>query len=429
VNAERADDADDLATMLVRIADAERAKAASALLAHDLGERVTALEAELSDLKDAPRPTDPQPRVADLSGELDAARLRLGEVMGIEARLRTRADELEQQLAESLAMTNALKAQVGAAAGDQRALQNQLQAAEQAVQMATSRAGLAEQSAADGAAALERARAELEADRARAVDLETKVARMKREHADAMEAQRRELANAVESVARERVAEVSALEAKHADALRTRERGYEEATTSLREESARMLAALRLEHAGAVEENRREHAAELDTVAMSHGGELQALAKQHDALAKQHDEALKAIEQRHAHTISAMREEHSASKRSAGRVLEEERSAAARARQQVVALEATVTSMRATMARATQLLDELARREETASSARVQAIEHAKHALAGEGNEATADRAATTGLQGPRPRSASQAVSEPTADRGSLDEIEIDLAD
>jgi len=418
VNKERAADADDLATMLVRIADAERAKATSALLAHELGERVTALETQLSELRDAPRPTDPHPRVGELAGELDAARLRLGEVMGIEARLRTRTDELEERLEESLAMSNTLRGQVGAAASDQTALQNQVLAAEEALQMATSRAGLAERSAADGAAALERAHAELQADRARVVDLEAKLARVKREHSDAMEAARRELATAVEGAAQER----AALETKHAESLRAREREYGEATTALREESARMLASLREEHAGAIDNNQREHAAEVDTLAMSHGGELQSLAKQHD-------EAVRSLEQRYAHTMTAVREEHAASKRSAARALEEERSAAARARQQVVTLEGTVTALRETAARARELLDELGRREEQAASGRLQAIDQAKRALAGAGGEAAGEGAPATGLQAPRPRGPSGTVAEAAADRASLDEIDIDLTD
>jgi hypothetical protein len=408
VNKERASDADDLATMLVRIADAERAKAAAVLLAEELGERVATLEGQLRDRKDTVRPVDLSRRVAELSGELDAARLRLGEVLGIETRLRTRADELEERLVEAQAMTETVRAQVGEGEQKLRATQVELEEAEQAVQMTTSRAVLAESSAADGAAALERAHAELEADRARVVDLEAKLARVKREHTDAMEATRQELASAVDAAAKERAEAVSGLEATHAEVLRTRERAHGEATVAMRDEGAHMLAALRQEHAGAVDDNRREHAAELDTLAMSHTGELQALGKQQE-------EALRSLDQRHAHTTSAMREEHAASKRSAGRALEEERSAAARARQQVLALEATITSLRATAVRTTQLLDELGRREETAAAARVQGLDAAKRALAGEGGDAA--------------RASSQAVAEVPAERGSLDEIEIDLSD
>ena len=76
VNKERGADADDLATMLVRIADAERAKATSALLAQELGQQVAALEAQLSELKDAPRPTDPHPRVGELARSSSGSRSR-----------------------------------------------------------------------------------------------------------------------------------------------------------------------------------------------------------------------------------------------------------------------------------------------------------------------------------------------------------------
>jgi hypothetical protein len=123
-----------------------------------------------------------------------------------------------------------------------------------------------------------------------------------------------------------------------------------------------------------------------------------------------------------------MREEHAASKRSAARALEEERSAAARAKLQVVTLEATVTALRATAARATQLLDELGRREEAAAAGRAQAIEQTKRALSGQGNEAATEGAATPGLSATRPRTSSVAVAEPS-ERGSLDEIDIDLTD
>jgi len=422
VNQERADEADDLATMLVRIADAERAKAASELLAKELAERVTTLDAQLGELKDPPPSTEPDPRVRELASDLDAARLRLGEMMGIETRLRTRADELERRVTEAQAMANAQRSQAVESEAGLKAALGKVKEADVAVQMATSRAGLAEKSAADGATAVQRVQAELAADRARLVDLEAKLARVKREHSDALQAAGGELATALEGAARKRGEEILALEAKYAEALRTRERLYAEATTAMRVENARMLTALREEHAGAVDQNRREHAAELDTLAMSHNGELQALARTQA-------EALKTLEERHAHTTSAMREEHAASKRSAGRALEEERSAAARAKLQVVALEASVTSQRATAARAAQLLDELGRREEAASAARAHSLEQAKRVLAGEAGEAPAEGSATPASPGARPRSSSGVDAEPSVERGSLDEIEIDLAD
>ncbi|HEY3821261.1 MAG TPA: hypothetical protein VGL81_29045 [Polyangiaceae bacterium] len=402
VNKERAADADDLATMLVRIADAERGKAAATLLAQELGDRVLALEAQVSELRDVPPRTEPDPKARELAGELDAARLRLGELMGVEARLRTRADELEERLTEAQAMTSALGVRVVEGEARLQAALGDVQEAEQAVQMATGRAVLAERSADDGAATVERIQAELSADRARVVDLETKLARVKREHSDAMEAASRELATALEGAARQRAEQAAGAEAKLAEALRTLERESADAAAATRAESAHMVAVLREEHASAIEQNRREHAAELDAMGMSQAAELAALAKTHA-------EALKSLEERHAHTTSAMREEQAASRRSAARALEEERSASARAKLQVLALEGSVTSMRATAARAIELLDELGCREQAAAAARAGALEQAKRTLAGDGVEKA------------RP------VAEPAREAGSLDEIEIDL--
>ena len=62
------------------------------------------------------------------------------------------------------------------------AVRQQLRRGAEVAEMAARRAGLAEKSASDGAAALERAGAELQADRARVTDLETRLARTKREH-------------------------------------------------------------------------------------------------------------------------------------------------------------------------------------------------------------------------------------------------------
>lgn len=60
----------------------------------------------------------------------------------------------------------------------------------EALNQATHRAELAERSASDGAAALERTREELQADRARFMTLEAKLARIRREHGDELGALR-----------------------------------------------------------------------------------------------------------------------------------------------------------------------------------------------------------------------------------------------
>ena len=415
VNKERAADADDLAAMLVRIADAERGKASATQRVQEAEGRLAALEVELRAQKVTVPPVQPDPRVRELSAELDAVRLRLGEAMGIEARLRGEAHEVGQRLEESQAMTTTLRAQVAEGEARVQAVLAEVHEAEQAVQMATSRAVLAERSAADGAAAVERLHAELESDRTRVVDLEAKLTRVTREHNDALEAARRELAEAVEGAARGRAADVAALEARHAETLHAREQEHREATAAMRDEHARTLTALREEHAGAIGQRHREHAARLEALTATHGTELQALAKTHQ-------DALKALEERHAHTLTAVREEHAASKRSANRALEEERSAAARAKQQVLALEAAVAALRSTAARATQLLDDLARREGEAAAARVQEIQHAKLALAVDAGPAGRDAA-------PRPQAPAKAIPEPAATATSLDEVEIDFGD
>ncbi|MDP9001942.1 MAG: hypothetical protein M3O46_17720 [Myxococcota bacterium] len=60
----------------------------------------------------------------------------------------------------------------------------------EAMNQALHRAELAEQSASDGAAALERTREELQADRARFMNLEAKLARLRREHGEELAALR-----------------------------------------------------------------------------------------------------------------------------------------------------------------------------------------------------------------------------------------------
>jgi hypothetical protein len=430
---ERAADADDLATMLVRIADAERARAASVEKALELEEQVGALQTRLRERESLVVVTAPPPATSE---ELDAALLRVAELTAVEAELRVRTGELEERLVESQAMSESLRAQSGDGERRLQALQQELGQSAEAVQQATSRAGLAERSAADGAAALQRANIELEADRARVVDLETKLARVKREHADAMERARRELAETIEAAARSRVAEVTAVEARRVDEVQTLEALHEQITNALREEHTRKVTGLRAEHQEAQEENRRQHAAELGVLGMTHQGELQSLTKDHDdalrSLAQKHEEALQSLEQKHANITTALREEQAAGKRTAARLLEEERSVGARARQQLSVVEASLASTRGAMAKATQLLEELERREEMAVALRIRAIAETRRALAGATGE-TGEAKSETGVPaagptgGPTTRSAR--LPDAGATRASLDEIDLDLTD
>lgn len=134
-------DADELARMLVRIAETERAKSTQ-------DERAAALEARVR--------------------ELEAMGARVAEV---EAAWEDTRRDLETANERTRRGT-------------------------EATEMATRRAELAEAAAEDGASSLERARAEREADRMRVTDLETKLARTRREHVDELTAIRASQAEA-----------------------------------------------------------------------------------------------------------------------------------------------------------------------------------------------------------------------------------------
>ena len=248
--------------------------------------------------------------------------------------------------------------------------------------MASSRATLAESSASDGAAALESVKADLRADRARVVDLEAKLARIRREHTEAMETARRELSEAVQAAQR-----------AHAEQLES----------------------LRREHAETTESRQKEYAAEITALEQKHAAELESLVEHHD-------EALRELEAKHARSETALREEHAAAKRVAAKALEEERLTAAKARQQVLAAEGSITALRSKITQAAELLDELARREEMAAALRARAIDQARETLAAEErgpDVAPLDRSGPVPVP-PTPR--------PVVETVSLDEIEIDLA-
>jgi hypothetical protein len=331
VRQERAAEADDMAAMLVRIAAAERQRTAALDRAAAHEDRVRALEAIVAELQ-RPRPAVEDPRIAELVREL--------------AEVRSRADSAELAL---------------------EAAQSELQLSRQATQTAWGRAALAERSSADATAALALAHAELEADRKHVVDLEANLARIGREHTDAIDRARRESADAIERARRERG----------------------EALEAAREASAR------------------------------------------------------AADDKHAQTVAALREELAAAKRASARALEEERSATARARQHASALEASVASSRETVARAKERLEELARREEMAASLRVRSIADALGALGAPPLEeapspAAPARGSANPIEGVTPshvrpslKQAAAPVSRvvPESESGSLDDIEIDLAD
>jgi len=128
-------------------------------------------------------------RIAVLEAELTRLREERGVEADEQARMLVRIAEAER--ARSTAETRAASMQKtireleGKLAASQHQLESwkeQLRRGAEVAESAVRRAGLAENSAADGAAAVERLRTELEADRGRLTDLEAKLARTRREH-------------------------------------------------------------------------------------------------------------------------------------------------------------------------------------------------------------------------------------------------------
>jgi len=359
VQQERDAEADDLAAMLVRIAETERAKGTAARAAQELGELVNALQVQLRDMQ---------------AREIAVASERATEL----ATTRRRLEEAEQLLAESTALSEALRAGSGEAERKLQVARHQLGQAGEAVRVALGRAGLAERFAADGAEALQRANAQSETDRTRVVELETQIAQA---------------------------------QGDLAETLRARSNQHDLAVAALREEHGRTLATVRREHTVGIEEDRRRQAAEMAALGKVHEDAMASLMRKHD-------EAFTSLEQRQAHTLSAVREEHVAARRAAARAFEEERSAAARARQQIGTLEASLASMRGMAERSIQLLDELKRREELATALRIRTLQQAKQTLSG----ASCEPPAADAL-------APAALPVADSDSGTLDEIEMDLMD
>jgi chromosome segregation ATPase len=360
VRDERAQEADDLAAMLVRIAEAERERAAAEGRAAELVGRLREVEALAERALRPPPPPTEDPRVAQLQGALEEAQSRT-------AALTAALDESETA---SHARVGELEARLGEAVGVLDATKRELAQARTAADIGASRAALAERSAADGAQALERAHAELAADRTRVVDMEAKLARVRREHGEAMEGARRELEEAVES--------------------------------------------LRRAHAEAMSADARTRSEEAELAARAHAGQVTALRAEHASML---DAAHKDHEEKHARALAAAREELAAAKRTWARALEEERSATARARQQVGLLDAGLSASRERAGRARQQLEELARREEAAASQLAATIQEALRSLSigGEPQRAVS------------PPSGQARTPAPPA--GSLDELEIDLGD
>lgn len=412
LTSERAAEADDLAAMLVRVAETERAKVAAMTRAGEVEARAAAL----------------QTRAEGLEAELAAVRVDALE-------LQRRHDEQRRSL---------------------EAAEQELRVVKDAAATAVERATMADESEAEAAQALAHARDQLEADRARVGELESRLAYAATAQSDAMLVKQREHAAAIDALAREHAVHMDALRQEHqAEIAAARASGVE----ALRAEHAGESMAMRVDHAAALEAAHVEHAEALDRLTAAQADaaraaeateqrlvadaratqerlstELTSLQEAHatavQALKASHAEALKATENQHASAVAALRDEYATARRTASCAIEEERSTSARLKQQLTAAEARLVALRAGATRATRVLAELQHREMEATLARARSLTEALGSLEEEevpttpGTPAASTREAPRAVPRPSPPSA-----ESLAVSASLDEIEIDLTE
>lgn len=315
---EREQEADDLAAMLVRIADAERTRTAALNMATELEARVEGLEAEL-----------------------DKARASMVELRGHLEQTRGAREAMEQELRGAKDAT---------AAVEERAIQ-------------------AEQAAYGSADGLSRARAELESQRVRIGELEERIA-----HAEEARDE------AIHSLELDHATSLAEQQHDHAAALDALRRDHTAAQDALRRDQATALEVLRRDHAADLEEAHRQHA-DTRAVAAQLSTELESLRKSHaadlEALEAQQLEASRAMEARHAALTAAQHDAYVTARRAAARALEDERSTSAGLRQQASASECRWSALKAVVARATQALEEQQHHDEQAASLRARSLQQA----------------------------------------------------
>jgi chromosome segregation protein len=146
-------------------------------------------------------------RIASLQAEVDRLTAERANDADTVAEMLVRIADAERAKTAANARAAEAERRAGASAGELDALHEELERRLEAFDALSRRVGVAEKSAADGADALERARADLREDRTRLVDLEAKRARMRREHDEAIETllstHSQEIAAAREAVRRE----------------------------------------------------------------------------------------------------------------------------------------------------------------------------------------------------------------------------------
>jgi hypothetical protein len=199
--------------------------------------------------------------------------------------------------------------------------------------------------------------------------------------------------DAVEALGKAR----ATLEAKHANAI-----------VALRAQQAKALQSQSQAHTRALEEERREHASMLDSLRASQA------------------EAIDKAQATHKAVTTSLRAEHVAAKRDAARLLEEERSAAARARQLAAATELRLAATRETVTKAASLLEELERREEMATALRTRALEQTRRTLLGDAPSKAHEGGprSTPSMETP-----SQITAEPKVEVVAVENLELDWSD
>jgi chromosome segregation ATPase len=211
------------------------------------------------------------------------------------------------------------------------------------------------------------------------------------------------------------------------------------------EGSAAALDALRVEHAATLDALRLEHAAGLDALRAEQNRAIEVLTRTHEEARATLETRLAEITQERETGLlaqmSALREEHAASKRHAARTLEEERSAGARARKQAAAAAVGLAAAREAIASAVARLEEIDRREEIAAGFRRKAIQEARQGLVSSGATAPPQGQAPVAAEArpaisiaiPGEGSAGRKLALPggsdTVEIVNLEELEIDLAE
>jgi chromosome segregation ATPase len=262
---ERAADADDMAAMLVRVADSERSRTAAVTMATEAEARVEGLEAELG-------------------------------------KARASSDEARQA---------------------REAVEDELRGIKDAAAVALERAAQAEQAAYESADGLSRTRIELEEQIARAGALETRLLRAETQHTEIIDSIELEHASSMDALRREHAASLEALRHEHTAGLDKLRTEHAAAVGTLRKDHAAALVTAAQKHVADARAIEGRLSAELTSLRERHAAELEALKTAHAEASRkvetQHAAALTALREEHAtarRTASyALEEERSASAR------------------------------------------------------------------------------------------------------------------